>query len=450
MLHIGLMALFLPALEAQIGTDFNRVNQETYRLYEESDWDSLVLVGKQALRQEVDYYYLRMRIGIAYFNKKQYRTAASHFIRAMEMNLGDPVAREYLYYSRLYAGQTGQASAMRAGFEGELAQKLPKEKEAFFRKAGAEYLYESADHGQSLSDPDGLYALPAGSQPVTLRFANFNVSLENGIAPGISLAHSYTYLSKYNHFYLSDGLGTYYDLNEQHTFQHQYYLSPHFTTASGFTFMPMVHLVSASFQTILSSGGGGMGGGYMGGSLSTLGYLTDLDLAGGLTMVKGWGPVDITLGGTYAGLNRARQLQGRIGLTWYPLGNLNLYAGAALNAQREWYGERIVHRWIPDMKMGVAIAEMVWLEAEAAVGDMHNYLSANGSVIFNGYAEVIEKKAKLTLMVPVTQKGSLLYLGGRWSANRSVYVPDDEPLPGSENMISYQTLSIYGGITWKF
>ena len=450
MLHIGLMALFLPALEAQIGTDFNRINQETYRLYQESDWDSLVLKGREALRQGVDYYYLRMRIGIAWFNKKNYRTAARHFIRAMEMNQGDPVALEYLYYSRLYAGQAGQAGAMRARFEGELAQKLPRERGAFFQSAGAEYLYETADHNRPLSNPDGLYALPAGSQPVTLHFSNVNLTLENGLAPGISLIHSYNYLSKYNHFYLNDGLGTYYDLSEQHMFQHQYYLSPHFTLPSGFTFMPMVHLISVSYQTILSTGGGGMGGGYMGGGTSTLGYLTDLDLAGGLTMVKGWGPVDIALGGSYAGLNRARQLQGRIGLTWYPLGNLNLYAGAALDAQREWFGEEVVHRWIPDLKLGVAIAEKVWLEAEAALGEMHNYLANNGSIVFNGYSEVIDRKAKLTLMVPITKKGSLLYIGGRWSENRSVYIPDDVPLPGSQNQISYQTLSIYGGIAWKF
>ncbi|MGW8317184.1 MAG: hypothetical protein ACWGNV_16425, partial [Bacteroidales bacterium] len=223
-----------------------------------------------------------------------------------------------------------------------------------------------------------------------------------------------------------------------------------FTTASGLTFMPMVHLISASYQTIISTGGGGMGGGFMGGTGSTLGYLTYMNLAGGLMMVKEWGPVDITLGGSYAGLNRARQLQGRIGLTWYPLGNLNLYAGAALDVQREWFGDQVERRLIPDIKLGVAIAEKVWLEAEAALGDMHNYLANNGSIVFNGYAEVVEKKAKLTLMVPVTQKGSLLYLGGRWSANRSMYIPDDLPLPGQENMISYQTLSIYGGISWKF
>ena len=365
MMHMALLGLFFPVLEAQIGTDYNRINQDTYRLYLESDWDSLVFVGKQALRQEVDYYYLRMRIGIAYYNKKNYRTAALHFKRAMKMNQGDPVALEYLYFARINAGQTEQASAMRARFEGELASRLPKEKGAFFRKAGAEYLYASADHDRSLSAPDGLFSLPAGSQPVTLHYSNYNLTLENGIAPGFSLAHSYTYLSKYNHFYLSDGLGTYYDLNEQRVFQHQYYLSPRFTIPSGFTFMPMVHLISVAFQTIIPAGGGGMGGGYMGGTGSTLGTLTDLDWAGGLMMVKGWGPVDVTLGATYAGLNRAQQLQGRIGLTWYPLGNLNLYAGAAVDSQREWAGNQIETRWIPDMTLGVAIAGKVWVEAEA-------------------------------------------------------------------------------------
>ena len=454
-LHTALLALFLPALKAQTGTDFNRINSETYRLYTESDWDSLILVGREALRQEVDYYYLRMRIGIAYFNRKNYRTAARHFIRAMELNQGDPVAREYLYYSRLYAGQAEQAGAMRARFQGELATRLPREKGTFLRKAGAEYLYAAADHDHSLSNPDGLFTLPAGSQPVTLRFSNYNLTLEHGISPGITLAHAYTFLTKTNHLYLNDGAGSYYDLDEQHVFQHQYYLAPRFTTPSGVTIMPVIHLLSVSFQTILTSGGGSMGGGFMGGgTTSTLGYLTETDVAGGGTLVKGWGPVDISLGGWVAGLNRSRQLQGRIGLTWYPLGNLNLYGGAGLNVQREWAGPweggTSVSRWVPEMKLGVSIAEKVWVEAEAAVGEMHHFLAANGAIVFNGYSEIVDRKAKLTLLVPVTRKGSLLYLGGRWTAGRSVYITEETLLPGGENEIEYSTLSIYGGITWKF
>ena len=42
--------------------DFNTVDVLTYRYYQEKKWDSLIVIGKQALRQDIDYYYLRVRL----------------------------------------------------------------------------------------------------------------------------------------------------------------------------------------------------------------------------------------------------------------------------------------------------------------------------------------------------------------------------------------------------
>jgi hypothetical protein len=346
-IFIGILCWLVSVANAQEEADFGRINQETYRLYLEQKWDSLILAGKEALRLEVDYYYLRMRLGIAFYEKKNYRAAATHFQRAVEMNQGDQVAMEYLYFARLYAGQSRQASLVRDRFNGGLALRLPKEKGRFFGKAGMEYLYSQSDYGNSSAPLEGFFTLPAGAQPVTLHFSNYTLTLENALSPGVSLYHAYTYLSKYNHYYFSDGTGIYYDLEEQRAYQHQYYFSPRFTTPSGLSILPMIHLLSVYYQTIVSSGQG-----YMGGTGSTLGYVRDLDFAAGITLVKNWGPVDVSLGTSYAGLNRARQVQGKLGLMYYPLGNLNLYVGTSLNGQREWTEGGGVNRWVPDLKSG--------------------------------------------------------------------------------------------------
>jgi hypothetical protein len=137
-------------------------------------------------------------------------------------------------------------------------------------------------------------------------------------------------------------------------------------------------------------------------------------------------------------------------VTWYPLGNLNLYAGAALNGQREWSELSSVTRWVPEMTLGVALAEKVWIEAETTIGEMHNYLEKNGSIVFNGYSEIMDRKARLSLLIPVTKKGSLLYIGGRWTFGYTAFIPEDNLLPGSESIFDIQILSIYGGISWKF
>jgi len=446
-LCIGIF-LWLPVLaDGQEGADFNRINNETYRLYLEEQWDSVILLGKEALKKEIDYYYLRMRIGIAYYHQKNYRVAATHFMKALGMNQGDQVALEYLYYARLMAGQGQQASAIRSRFTGELAIRLPRETGRFFKSGGIEYLYATSDFSVPDEIPGEFYSLPEGALTVPLHFSNVCVSLENGLAPGISLSHAYTYLSKGNYYYQNDGTGIFYLMDKQHVVQHQYYLSPRFTTRSGLTLLPMVHLISAYYQAILSSSGGG----YMGGAgTNTVGYVKDIDLAGGMTMVKNWRLLDMSAGAALANLNGVRQFQGRFGITWYPLGNLNLYAGAGVTGQREWSETSTVSRWVPDLKVGVALAEKVWIEAAAATGEMHNFLERNGSIIYNGYSDILERKATLSLLIPVTQKGSLIYLGGRWTSGYNAFIPGSDPLPEPDPLFQIQTFSIYGGLSWKF
>ncbi len=80
-----------------------------------------------------------------------------------------------------------------------------------------------------------------------------------GIAPGIRLNHLFTYLSKNNLYYYNDGLYQL-QLDPQHVKQYQYYISPSFTTSSGFTFMPMFHLLSIHYQAPIYLSQGYQGG----------------------------------------------------------------------------------------------------------------------------------------------------------------------------------------------
>ncbi|RLD49863.1 MAG: hypothetical protein DRI97_17595, partial [Bacteroidetes bacterium] len=90
-ISIWLLGVVSLGIKAQEPADFNTINRKTYQLYLSQKWDSVIIMGKQALKQEMDFYYLRMRIGIAYYSKKHYRTAARHFSAALEQNKSDPV-----------------------------------------------------------------------------------------------------------------------------------------------------------------------------------------------------------------------------------------------------------------------------------------------------------------------------------------------------------------------
>lgn len=80
----------------------------TYRLYNQNKWDSVIFFANKAIDQGVDYYYLRMRIGISYFSNKQYSQCLEHFLKAKEFNSND-IVDEYLYYSYLNSGRIRDA-----------------------------------------------------------------------------------------------------------------------------------------------------------------------------------------------------------------------------------------------------------------------------------------------------------------------------------------------------
>lgn len=444
---IGISLVLETGLSAQEPLDFNTLNTETYRLYLAQEWDSVIRLGKQGLQQDMDFYYLRMRMGIACYEKHRYRTASRHFSTALDQNQGDPVALEYLYYSRLLSGQTEQAGITRSRFKGELAQKLPPLPARFFDQLSLEFLYSSGVDDQLFEDPANLYPLYIrGDQSTTRHLSNTTLSLVNRISPGFRLSHTLTFLSKSNHFFTGNGSGGVY-MADQRVRQFQYYLSPEFALHSGTHFSPMVHILGIRSQVPYDSGMG-----YMGGSSQIgLGILKQTDMVTGLGFRQEAGSFDLHLGTYYSSLYGQKMIQSRAGFTWYPLGNLNLYAGAYVNSQSE-VGRETVDpiRFIPEALFGFAIAEKVWIETRGSMGDMSNYLEYNGRIVYNSYTEVMEKKINLSLSVPVTDNGSLLYLAGRWTANRSVFVPTYPDIGDAGNDIHYNAISIYGGVLWKF
>ncbi|HTA27004.1 MAG TPA: hypothetical protein VK809_04410, partial [Bacteroidia bacterium] len=91
------------------------VESQSYSLYTQKNWDELIRFGNIALNKGFDYYYIRYRLGAAYFSKKNYRIAQVHFEKANAFNSTDEVV-EYLYYCYLYNGQYERARWLSKSF----------------------------------------------------------------------------------------------------------------------------------------------------------------------------------------------------------------------------------------------------------------------------------------------------------------------------------------------
>ena len=54
-ISIGLALITLSGIRAQEPLDFNEINRETYRLFLGQEWDSVIHLGKIALKHDMDF-----------------------------------------------------------------------------------------------------------------------------------------------------------------------------------------------------------------------------------------------------------------------------------------------------------------------------------------------------------------------------------------------------------
>lgn len=93
-------------------TSYKTVDSVSYYLYEQKMWDNLKDYGKLAKKIGYDYHFLNLRVGIAYYESKQYLKAEKFLRKAQKQNPSSTVAAEYLYAAALNNGNTLLAGSL--------------------------------------------------------------------------------------------------------------------------------------------------------------------------------------------------------------------------------------------------------------------------------------------------------------------------------------------------
>lgn len=113
---IATVLLWLPmfVIQAQNSASYAKIDSMTYQLYQEKNWSALASLCEQVIGPQMDYYYLRMRAGIANYELGKYRAAARHFEKAKRFNNNDAVSNAYLQYAYLYSNRLEESKKIGA------------------------------------------------------------------------------------------------------------------------------------------------------------------------------------------------------------------------------------------------------------------------------------------------------------------------------------------------
>jgi hypothetical protein len=476
-------------LKASVKLDFNTVDELTYRYFLEKKWDSVILIGKQALHVEIDYYYLRVRMGLAYYEQKEYIPAATHLVKARQFDPKDPVIADYLYYAYLFTNRMEEARLLQASLP-EAARNIADRKKGFMDAVTAESGYTFSSNNAlkdkpSLMGTDSVY----GETDVYGNYLYEHLGLKFNISNriGINVAYSYLNFSKTKYIQyarIEDQLtsiadsswGKYYHYAfprvtydtsfHYNVSQHEIHAGLSWYLNGGFRIAPAVHLIHVSYPVISASAKlvTVNDTGYF--LSQTREYVTfpfdrtiysytssDTSFTNyvvALTLSKDIGRFNIGLSGSWSNLNNKKQKQVGASLTWLPFGNLSLYSTTSVTGFFQSKGNRLLLSQV----IGAKITSWCWAEGSFYYGDYTNANLMNGTVVYNN-SDVIDYRgsANLYFLVGKHIQLSLIYQYARKESQQYYFTTD----PTSNEVSSkptvllnpYNTHTIIGGITWK-
>jgi hypothetical protein len=107
-----LIFLLLPLFSIAQELSFTSVEIQTFELYSDFNYKAVIKLGERALKEKIDYYDLRVRLGLSYFKLKKYEQAFPHLCKAIDMNPSDLQILGYTYSCLIFTAQFSRANAL--------------------------------------------------------------------------------------------------------------------------------------------------------------------------------------------------------------------------------------------------------------------------------------------------------------------------------------------------
>lgn len=440
-LSILIMLGFFEGIQAQEKHSLSQIDAETYSLFLNKDWDGLIRVGTEALDQGIDFYYLRVRLGIAFFERENYQEAASHFEKAREVSQ-EAFVEEYLYYSYLWSGRKSQARLLAKGFSTELKKRTNTEKVSALQGLDLAYNYTGFLDQRVLDDFTGPADQQASGYQIIPQFHHYGfLGLDFQLSPRMALYQGVSYLQATQFFYSqAEGLSIQTSTNRSTSFQ--------YLASAGYYLGKGVHLTLGGHALFIS---------YDSLRVQSIGNSPQTQIQTERMQEFDWlvfGGISknlrfLDLGATvYTGqINGGRQLQSDLQLTFFPMGNMNFYTYSVLSFQNQKLGEApSTSRLIFNQEIGVKLTNFLWIEGYGTFGELENYITKQGVVVFNRLDQIDQRWGGRLIFLP--QTNWKLTVDFTHFSNSSRFQSD--PLSADQNLKSYQHQSLTAILSWKF
>lgn len=376
LLIITVILIALPAgLFAQ--NDFATLDKQTYGYYLKGDYRNLKVAGDKMLSSGIDYYYLRMRMGILAFNNHRYSSSFKHFTKAIQFNSWDTISREYIYYSYLYSGRKIDASLY--------LETIPWDKRNNTLRSIEKNVLQEAYLTVSLVNYDVKhYATRVDYYEALENSLITNLGFESLFSPNSKGTFVYTNVRKNGLKYSStDPTGINLDYS-----QNQLYFRFTALKFPGWEFSGFGHVAFYSAGSSQSQRGG-----------RSFAKQFKSELLGGLGVKKSGWKLRVGVNASFSNFGGSSQVRGDGFLTYLPFGNLDFYltSGGMYQVDKNWG-----RTYQLNQELGVKLSKFFWLESGIVTGNAFLYARNQGLLLNNSF------------QVPVTTVyGNFIFLLGK-------------------------------------
>lgn len=189
LISVFLLLWMTPLLYSQDTLTSKRVDQKTLHHYYQGEWKPLIQLGKQALKEGIDFKYLRYRMGVAHYELGHFNEALPPFKLVEKETLADTTLQEYIYYSYLFAGREKDARIYAEKMDNTVRQKVGFQKFRFLDEINL-----------SVGGKFSTLADSVGHMPIV------TVGLTHQLGTRLKYSHHFTFLTqnylglKYNQY----------------------------------------------------------------------------------------------------------------------------------------------------------------------------------------------------------------------------------------------------------
>ena len=416
-------------------TNTQSIDQKTFELYENEKWKELIEVGKLAIKDNIDFYYLQYRMGIAYYGLKNYRKAIPYFEKVLEQQAQDKTAQEYLYYSYLFSGMEEDARVFANSFDSEMQGKLLLcDTDLIVNGVGFEYKkYLFDDYSLSLNTNDTI------EQRLRKDLDYFNLNLTHHSKKKFTLYQSFSYLLGSNLVFNPEYDAYKFDESVR---QFQYYLTGSWNLDKGSNLKVGFHYINTKLEALNPDSQMGNGNGrtndlYL--------YFQKINsFVGFVTFSKSISYFNLKASTSISNLGSSFQVLPLIGVDYLPFGNTNLILGSEIIYQTPPSDQDFDPGFVFKQKIGLRLFKSLWIEPFMQYGKVSNFVDNDASVVYNN-PDILNGWYGANINLNLYKKGLTLYFIYQQYSNTNPY-----KLNGSEHSIGYGSQTFLGGLRWNF